>query len=314
VPIEKATINVSNYEKSLNVLEDLHNLAPADMKKIVEQAMFYITNLPAEFTKKYSTDKYQQIIAYIESLVQFKLKCFYRDQKYLTASTSKVDFSCLTIKDCDRLISGVQEFFQVAHYFEWIKDVDIQLTAGKLTFRGQISKGLEALQSNRPQIYALYRKLFKKKSILVYDLNLNEKNDLYLTLCLDFSHSDEKIYQVNFGSEKELLVGFSHIFPHYSMEGEQLRSLERHLVVEISRELKIDKTYRIKEKYFTSLEGKEILHFPFLFRPVSLIIPERGKVIPVNLDKFTGSGEAASKLLLGQDDVRYIDFFSLMSD
>jgi hypothetical protein len=317
VEVAKSNKSLSHYEKTIEVLDDLHRLSPLEMKKMVEQAMFHVSGLPAEFTDQYKTNQFREVLKYLETLIQFKLKCFFKEQPHLNVQDMpKLDLSRLSILDSDRMIAGVQELFQVAGYFSWLGNFDIKLDKGHLLFTGEISKGLERAQSNRPQIYALYRRLFSKEILLTYELVETNSDSFNLTLHLDFSHDAAKSYFVEVSDENDMLIAFSNVFSNYGLSSDEVKEVGRHLVIEINSDLSVEKTYRLKDKYQTNLSGKEILHFPFLFRPVSLIIPKKGKVFPSNYEKHTGSGDAAtrqtSKSFQCHDDSRYIDFFSLL--
>jgi hypothetical protein len=75
--------------------------------------------------------------------------------------------------------------------------------------------------------------------------------------------------------------------------------------------MSIDHYMGVPELSRTESANKEILHFPFIFRPLSLILPMKGNLVA---DTFTRSLDDENKRK--QDVSKYfrtIDFFSLFN-
>ena len=102
--------------------------------------------------------------------------------------------------------------------------------------------------------------------------------------------------------------------------------MEKHVCLEITPELELRRYSRIPDQLKRELNSNksqvpQIVHFPFLFRPVSIIIPDKGKLrllYEISISGDTGSGtslvqkqEVASKSI---PKFKYIDIFSLMAN
>ena len=103
-------------------------------------------------------------------------------------------------------------------------------------------------------------------------------------------------YEIDFRPEVPLCLSLSNVLDGYHISVENLRALHRHPCLEISPDLKIVRYQGIPESYkhyyFAKDFDKSIIHFPFLFRPLSLIIPKGGRLtseVTFRPDPCTGS-------------------------
>jgi hypothetical protein len=107
------------------------------------------------------------------------------------------------------------------------------------------------------------------------------------------------------------VVGFSNIFSRYNCEIEDLKTIGSHNIIEIGNDLSVKHSVGLLELDDTLMATKDILHFPFIFRPLSIILPVKGSVVTTN---FLNSQEDEDKR---KHDVskyfRTIDFFSLFN-
>jgi hypothetical protein len=111
--------------------------------------------------------------------------------------------------------------------------------------------------------------------------------------------------------KEEYLVGFSNIFCQYRTNLEDVEQVGEHNIVEIKSDLSVVHSVGLPELSRTESANKEILHFPFLFRPLSIILPVKGYLVA---DTFTRSLDDENKRK--QDVSKYfrtVDFFSLFN-
>ena len=90
-----------------------------------------------------------------------------------------------------------------------------------------------------------------------------------------------------------------------------VRQVGEHTIIEINSDLSMKHYMGIPELTRIESANKEILHFPFLFRPVSIILPVKGNLVTQafshSLDDEKTRKQDVSK------HFRTIDFFSLFN-
>ena len=171
---------------------------------------------------------------------------------------------------------------------------------------------------NRKFIYVVTRKLLRQKVLLTFGLEKTAKPGLFkLDLKVDISHDDSLVYKVNFkvGSKENYFVGFSNIFCHYRSLLENVKAVGEHNVIEIGSDLSVKNFFGIPDLSRLESANKEILHFPFLFRPVSIILPMKGHLATEAYSRSLASSQDSEQMR--EQDVstyyRTIDFFSLFN-
>jgi hypothetical protein len=239
----------------------------------------------------------------------FSNKSKFKDFTY-QKSTSNID-----LKKWNLILEIVPEVLSVVTLFNYHGALDVRLDDNRLAVSGMILEEGH-LQMNRKFIYIVTRKLLRQKVLLTFNLEKSTKPGLLrLDLKVDISHDESLVYKVKFNtvmpgspnSKENYCVGFSNIFCHYRALIEDVKEVGEHTVIEVGHDLSVKSFFGLPDLSRLESANKEILHFSFLFRPVSIILPVKGNL----------SSEAFTRGLGGEQDVsayyRTIDFFSLFN-
>jgi hypothetical protein len=92
------------------------------------------------------------------------------------------------------------------------------------------------------------------------------------------------------------------------MSEEAIDNLEDHNIIELENDLSVRHTFGKVQGTHLKLSGKELLHFSFIFRPVSIILPMRGV-----LSKNSAIRTLDSREQDVSNQFHIIDFFSLFN-
>ena len=132
----------------------------------------------------------------------------------------------------------------------------------------------------------------------------------------DFSHVDDMVYAVDLVKKRVFL---SNIFADYQMPIQKIDAIDNQtaLIMSASGEFYYFENLKasVIQKSVNAGARPGLFHFPFLFRPLSIIIPREGEIAPLN--GFIGTG--CEKLLTDQafgkpkKPAHSLDIFSLLS-
>jgi hypothetical protein len=309
----------SDYEMSLSTLEDIQLLSEFSMSPLIGRAYFHLSEIKRkadasslghvahyDLVAKVLDEKFESIFTdFFSNKSKFKNFDYYK-------STAKID-----LKKWNLILEIIPEVLSIVSMFNYHGTIETRLDESRLLVSGMILEDGH-LQMNRKFIYVVTRKLLKQKVLITFNLEKTARAGLFkLDLKVDISHDDSLVYKVNFKTnlKENYLVGFSNIFCHYRALLEDVKSVGEHNIIEISSEMSVKHSLGVPDLSRLESANKEILHFPFLFRPVSIILPMKGNL---STDSFSRS------LSSSHDDeqkreqnvstyYRTIDFFSLFN-
>jgi len=300
-----------DFEKSLSTLEDIQLLSEFSLSPLIGRAYYYLSEMKRKADEKVDgpVKNYDQVAKVLDEKLESIFTEFFSNKSKFKGfdyykSTSKID-----LKKWNLILELVPEVLSVVTLFNYHGNVDVRLDDSRLLVSGMILEEGH-LQMNRKFIYVVTRKLLRQKVLLTFNLEKTTRPGLFrLDLKVDISHDEALIYKVKFnvGPKENYCVGFSNIFCHYRALLEDVKEMGEHNVIEVGNDLAVRSFMGVPDLSRLESANKEILHFPFLFRPVSIILPVKGNL---SSDTFTRG-------LAGEQDVstyyRTIDFFSLFN-
>lgn len=309
----------ADFEKSLSTLEDIQLLSEFSLSPLIGRAYFHLSEMKRKADEvnlgivanydavgKVLDEKFESIFNEF-----FSNKSKYKQFDYYK-STSKID-----LKKWNLILENIPEILSVVSLFNYHGAIEARLDDSKLTVTGMVLEDGH-LQMHRKFIYVVTRRLLRQKILLTFNLEKTAKTGLFkLELKVDISHDDSLVYKVNFkvNPKENYFVGFSNIFCQYRSLLDDVKKVGEHNVIEVCSDLTLKHHFGIPDLSRLDSANKEILHFSFLFRPVSIILPMKGNL----------STDAYSRSLASSQDDNYtreqdvstyyrtIDFFSLFN-
>jgi hypothetical protein len=309
----------SDYDRSLSTLEDIQLLSEFSMSPLIGRAYYHLSEMKrkADLAGVEQTAHYHKITSVLDEKLESIFTDFFSNKSKFKSFEYHKSVSKIDLKKWNLLLEIIPEVLSVVSLFNYHGPVETRMDENRLIFSGMILEDGH-VQMNRKFIYIVTRKLLRQKVLLTFNLKKTGRaGHLKLELRVDISHDDSLVYKVNFKpSQKEnYLVGFSNVFCHYRTLQSEAKAAGEHHIVELASDTSLKHYFGILDLNPLESANKEILHFPFLFRPVSIILPMKG-----NLSKDSFS----RNLVSNHDDenkreqnvstyYRTIDFFSLFN-
>lgn len=305
----------NDFEKGLTTLEDIQMLSGFSISPLVGHAYFYLSEMKrkADAIASGQVSNFDQVKKILDqsltSIIQefFGNKSRFKDFNFYK-NTQKID-----LKKWNLILESIPEILSIANLFNYHGAVDVRFDENRLMIGGLILEDGN-LERSRKLIYVITRKLLRNKILLTFNLEKTARSGLFrLVLKADLSHDDALVYRIlfNVNKEEKYLVGFSNIFCQYRAQIDDVKLLGEHNVIEIRNDLSLKHYTGIPELNRIESANKELLHFPFLFRPLSIILPMKGNLVT---EAFSRSLDDENKRK--QDVSKYfrtIDFFSLFN-
>ncbi|WP_372652470.1 hypothetical protein [Halobacteriovorax sp.] len=307
-----------DFQQGMQTLEDIQALGEYNLSPLIDQAAFHFSEVhrKAEFSFE-NLNSYSKVQSFLEKTIDNLITAYTLRDEVTHQVLIQKKYENMSLESWNRLLEVLPTSLHILNIFKFVGTQNMQISRKGIKVRGLI-KTDETIIKFREIVYRSSRKLLEQNSILTYSIEeLDDERLCWLEINVDMEHDENLSYNVDFSETLGMKLGFSNIFEKYKLSNEEASKLPRHLIIEISPDLNISKYYRIPDHYTTDSNSKEMLHFSFLFRPVSIIIPKSGllekRPFKANCED-TGSGleqqEVKNQI---SSNYRYIDFFSLIN-
>ena len=305
----------SDFEKSLSTLEDIQMLSEFSVSPLVSHAYYYLSEMKrkADAISTVQISEFEQVGKVLDEKLAaiigefFGNKSKYKGYEY-TRDVQKID-----LKKWNQVLETIPEILSIVTLFNYHGAVDVRFNEGRFLISGLILEDGN-LERSRKLIYVITKKLLRAKVLLTFSLEKTARTGLFkLDLRADLSHDESLVYRVLFNANKDeqYMVGFSNVFCKYRAHLEDVKLVGEHNIIEIRSDLSLKHYMGIPELTRIESANKEILHFPFLFRPLSIILPMKGNLATTSLSSSLDDENKRK-----QDVSKYfrtIDFFSLFN-
>ena len=305
----------SDFEKGLEALEDIQLLSEFSVSPIVSHAYFHLSEMKrkADAISSGQVSHYDMVGKVLDEKISMIIDDFFGNKSRFKGyefykNTKKID-----LKKWNLVLETIPEILSLVTLFNYHGSVDVRFDDSRLMISGLILEDGN-LERSRKLIYVITRKLLRAKVLLTFNLEKTARAGLFkLVLKADLSHDENLVYRVHFKVNKheQYMVGFSNVFCQYRSNLQDVNLVGEHNVVEIGHDLSVKHYIGLPELTRLESANKEILHFPFLFRPLSIILPVKG-----NLGTTAFSRSLDDENKRKQDVSKYyrtIDFFSLFN-
>lgn len=273
-----------NYslEQGKNSLEDLKLVVDSSCQLFVDQVIHHINELRYHLLK--NPVQGAKDMTGINALLEWRIQESMKELLLETEGVSQLNFfkeaGEISLESWNRVLDSLGPVLTLAKQFSYVGNINVYFHKNSFEVSGTV-RAQNYDESAKVQVYAMTRFLLAHKVILTYDIREDLAKGTQLTLKVDLSHNDNLIYLVDLKNKEKVKIGFTNCFDNYHVPQNQIMSLGRHLCLEISNDLSLmqlnEIPMRIKDMS-GSVQCPTIIHFPFLFRPFSLIIPSRGQI------------------------------------
>ncbi len=303
---------MKDFKHGMDAIEDLHRLANPSLSPVISRVHYHLAEIRRKATE--SLEDHPGLKP-LKSKIKEEFKFLIEEaaltiencqQLVITDNNAK-----LNLMQWGRLIETVPLAIQLISLFPIKGMMEVNYTNKSLVINSNL-KSYHELDKIKAEVYAFSRKLFHLKCLPTFEIVGAHK----VQFKFDFSHVDDFTYSIDLNKKR---VNLSNIFPDYQIPIQKIEAIDNQTALIMSAKGEFYYFEKLKASTIQTaiLNGAKpaLFHFPFLFRPLSIIIPREGEIAP--LDGFIGTG--CEKLLTDQDfgkpskPVHALDIFSILS-
>jgi hypothetical protein len=302
-----------NIADGKEAFEDLHLLADARLFPLIGRAYHHFSEVASSSHQKSLLSDMPVLQKFLnENLKNLLEEFFLKIGDNLLWSLLK-DERNLELKHWEKILSILPDVLQIMACFKFRGHINIEILPKGISIKGEIING-QSIKDHRVLIYRSFRKLLAKQTLVTFDVK-EQKNSFETELLLfaDISHNQNEVrayeFLGTFQEQESLLIAFSPLIKNYKISLKDLESFGQHLIIQINSKLEVVRYEILPDNFKQLFASSEIIHFHFLFRPISLIIGAKGKSLP----HYTGGGTGCGQVGVSKEVVKFFDLFSLLS-
>ena len=318
-------VNLTNkiYVDGIRTLEDLYFLIDPNLEPVLEKLLFHFNELKNE-SERESVDSpinlnhFDNIAKSFDNYLREKIYEFFLFNKNILQINYCGRGDELNFSKWDQVISLISDILETFDLFEFDRNLKFTIDRDGIKVSSSIS---ESFNFNKIRLKIKEKIKFFSKNKILLTFKLNETvydGILSFEIFFDFSFNKQLLYKVDFEDENNEVLLFSNILPNYIVDYKFLENLRKTVFLEVTDDLRLKRFNYLPSYIKNDFADKEFFHFHFLFHSVSLIIPKKGKVLPIrNLssDFFDGKiyFDESNLNKKNKDKKLVIDLFSLIS-
>jgi hypothetical protein len=298
-----ATIE-KNYQNAVDCLQDISSLGSSRDIPLVGQTHYFLGEIRNEARKLVnSMESFRSLGSFVEKAFEGLVHRLYKQTSFQTEFHFIRPEADLGVSQWNALLSILPVMKSFQDMYQFCGEVTLFADDKSLYLEGDLPEGLDIL-AFREKCYRLSRKLLSQNIIPTFSVRKKKSNRDRLRLLFDYTQlSNQSYYEVSWLS-RGVKFQIAETLGPYRIGREKFIKLGQHQIIHINNKLEFQKTIESSSE-FPIPKDSEILHFSFLFRPVSLIIPGRRKFFPMKEKEFFASdtGPSGRSAFFGEQDV-----------
>ncbi|MCK5074000.1 MAG: hypothetical protein KAQ98_11275 [Bacteriovoracaceae bacterium] len=311
-----------SFHKGITALEELQSLAPVKLTPMVSRAWSHFSEMKRVVEKsRDEVDSYGVIARFLNDSIRSMMSDFMLSRSDVAQVNLTGDFEKLNFLKWNKMLEAFPKLMKIVGFFRFENVLEIGLSSTGIKVAGSIHCE-QNITDHRLNCYSVLRELIRQETLLTFKITERVGSKCpALELFLDFSHDPTKIYALDLMKTSDIILGFSNVFENYILSNEQIQNIGKHVCLEITRDLELKRYNQIPEQMKRVSSGQSnVVHFPFLFRPVSIIIPVRGDIKSIYDFSMMGDTRSGGNWIKKQEvgspatrKFKYIDIFSLIT-
>ncbi len=271
----------NQLDSGIEALEDLYKLGDSNISPILDRLHFHFSEVYREATETQKlSHSHSHIVEWLEKRVDDYVKTFYDSLNCHCEFKYIKNIENLSLESWNNLFEVFPKFISLATLFYQSGNVTLSVVDGACRLRCELNP--DELISKREETYRLYRFFFSKHCLLTYKIiESDHKIEIEFELNTQEQVKDKK-YNLAYDIGPEFVLGLPDGFSRYKQSLSdflEIANKGKHPIFIINEDLTLIETDHVSHEFFGKDWNGEILHFAFLFRPISFIISSKGKRI-----------------------------------
>ena len=270
----------SHFDQSLTTLDDLYTLGGMELYPLFDRLHFHLDQMKEG--GMLGEGKFPELKKLFTEKITGYLDQFYQAAEAKTQFNIVPYYENMSLHDLETTCGVLPVIFEAGSLFKFSGPTKMVIKSSEIIFKGRTSSKLNFAEL-REETYRMIRHFLNKKVLFTFEIfELSDPEYIDLEFKFTYHSKDSGYYMIN--NPEQMSFVFDSFVKKFVLNSSEAMMKGKHEVYLIDKNctLKTFSNKSIKQVFDSSVElpfdGTTILHFPFLFRPLSLIIEGKEKV------------------------------------
>lgn len=272
-----------HYQEGLNGLEELKYLADKELSPIIDRITHYLIQLKESHAQERDLDNLSSLKELLLMRIQSLIKNKFMNSKRLTALSCRPLFQQINGESWDALLRFLPKILDFLEFLQVYDALEVTIYDDRLEIHSRWDRGSVDLENGQKIADQMIKEVLASQNFLTIDCRQEE-----IILLFFFAIKGQNYFSAEIAQTQVALP--EHYF-HYllSTPYPQIKSLGRDMTIELMDDFSfvfnpLSLAVLLQHQYKNSefMQMKKIFYFPFLFKSISLIIPIKGKILPID--------------------------------
>lgn len=260
----------TNLKQGLETLGDLYALGDANLYPLFDRLHYHLHEISSQKEKLVTVKEFSSLRKVFLKEVENQIKEFFRTKPCGQLIDVIDELNDPGLDTLDKIVDCFPVAGKVCDLFSFEGKITVSLANDNFSFKGKVPFDMD-FEELREETYRLTRLFLKKEVLFTFNVfETGDSNTFNLEFNFHFNTTGMAPYliQVN----KETVLSLSPIVKTFSRPMADLEKVGEHSVFLIDEDLVAKKMDRFSFLKCIQDQNYHLFHFPFLFRPISLII------------------------------------------
>lgn len=258
-----------NFKQGMDTLGDLYSLGDSSLYPIIDRLHFHLNEINLVQRVASTEQEFSSLRRLFNKEIDYLVSDFFREQPIGVKVDILNNLENPNLRTLDRLVATFPLAGDVCRLFSFQKNVCITITNNKFSFCGDVPLGLD-FEALRLESYRLTRLFLDKNILFTFQVFETNSSDTF-SIQFDF-HMDGDDSPLLIHVKEDTVLSLSPVMKAFSRPLEDIEKIGEHNIFFINEDYKATPLDRLNLLNFIQDQNYHLFHFPFLFRPISLII------------------------------------------
>ena len=309
-------IDLENYRKlksGYQYLDDLRHFGSSESTPVIDQVASVLDQLWGLVeNEKRDISRLSIVEDLIKQEIRSQLKTYLYGQTPIKELQLNFEETNYRVETWEKVLISINEGIRVIEAIGSSDFVELLVDADRVQFYSKLgARGYS--EETRTAIYQSFRKLIQNYTLMSYQVEELDSGEAAIRVTIDYSHNEIK-WTTFACPEKKVFLKLSNAIWNYRVKDFSNIRVNGSGIL-LNKNFEVESVAQMNSEFLTENFSKdsntEVFHFPFIFRPIWLIIPFEGKIREASsMDDWKSLDDQDWNESISQK----LDFFKLLSE
>lgn len=259
-----------NFQQSMETLSDLYKLGQPAVYPLIDRLHYHVQEINDLANKRLGTKRFKSLESLYVNSINDQIKNSFQKNGFKSNISVINQFDSPSLSNLEKILLLFPESLKLCHEFQFKKFITVSLRNDGFSFEGLAPIDLD-LESLRMQAYQAIRCFLNERCLFTFNIfETNSVENFKIKFNFTIEDSLNAPFAIRLSENKE--VWLSSVVKSFIVPHSDFSKFQNYPTLLIDKNLNVRHHENAQNLIFKSDSEARLFHFPFLFRPLSLII------------------------------------------